>query len=97
MPPQGSRVLGMHCVAKRIDSPMARQWLSAVGVDFAQGFLLDHQSRVEEALGVYQKSLELAVASGNRHLEGALLGNRVKVAGLRGDASLGDDCELNAR
>ena len=41
----------------------------------AQGFLLDHQSRVEEALGVYQKSLELAVASGNRHLEGALLGN----------------------
>jgi EAL domain-containing protein (putative c-di-GMP-specific phosphodiesterase class I) len=38
---QGSRVLGMHCVAKRIDSPMARQWLSAVGVDFAQGFLLE--------------------------------------------------------
>mgnify|MGYP000715175701 CR=1 FL=1 len=37
----GSRVLGMHCVAKRIDSPMARQWLSAVGVDFAQGFLLE--------------------------------------------------------
>jgi EAL domain-containing protein (putative c-di-GMP-specific phosphodiesterase class I) len=31
----------MHCVAKRIDSPMARQWLSAVGVDFAQGFLLE--------------------------------------------------------
>ena len=30
-------------------------------------------------------------------LEGALLGNRVKVTGLRGDASLGDDCELNAR
>ena len=30
-------------------------------------------------------------------LDGALLGNRVKVAGLRGDASLGDDCELNAR
>lgn len=38
---QCSRVLGMHCVAKRIDSPMARQWLSAVGVDFAQGFLLE--------------------------------------------------------
>ena len=30
-------------------------------------------------------------------LEGALLGNRVKVTGLRGDANLGDDCELNAR
>jgi hypothetical protein len=30
-------------------------------------------------------------------LDGALLGNRVKVDGLRGDASLGDDSELHAR
>jgi len=30
-------------------------------------------------------------------LDGALLGNRVKVTGLRGDASLSDDCELHAR
>ncbi len=30
-------------------------------------------------------------------LDGALLGNRVKVTGLRGSTSLGDDCELNAR
>jgi glucose-1-phosphate thymidylyltransferase len=30
-------------------------------------------------------------------LDGALLGNRVKVTGLRGDASLGDDSELHAR
>ena len=30
-------------------------------------------------------------------LDGALLGNRVKVDGLRGDASLGDDSELRAR
>jgi EAL domain-containing protein (putative c-di-GMP-specific phosphodiesterase class I) len=37
----GSRVLGMHCVAKRIESPTARQWLSAIGVDFAQGYLLE--------------------------------------------------------
>jgi EAL domain-containing protein (putative c-di-GMP-specific phosphodiesterase class I) len=37
----GSRVLGMHCVAKRIESPTARQWLAAIGVDFAQGFLLE--------------------------------------------------------
>jgi EAL domain-containing protein (putative c-di-GMP-specific phosphodiesterase class I) len=36
-----SRVLGMHCVAKRIESPVARQWLSAIGVDFAQGYLLE--------------------------------------------------------
>jgi EAL domain-containing protein (putative c-di-GMP-specific phosphodiesterase class I) len=38
---QASKVLGMHCVAKRIDSAVARQWLSAIGVDFAQGFLLE--------------------------------------------------------
>ena len=30
-------------------------------------------------------------------LDGALLGNRVTVSGLRGDASLGDDAELHAR
>jgi EAL domain-containing protein (putative c-di-GMP-specific phosphodiesterase class I) len=37
----GARVLGMHCVAKRIESPTARQWLAAIGVDYAQGFLLE--------------------------------------------------------
>jgi EAL domain-containing protein (putative c-di-GMP-specific phosphodiesterase class I) len=37
----GARVMGMHCVAKRIETPTARQWLSAIGVDFAQGFLLE--------------------------------------------------------
>lgn len=29
-------------------------------------------------------------------LDGALLGNRVKLTGLRGEASLGDDCEVRA-
>jgi EAL domain-containing protein (putative c-di-GMP-specific phosphodiesterase class I) len=38
---QASKVLGAHCVAKRIESAIARQWLSAIGVDFAQGFLLE--------------------------------------------------------
>jgi EAL domain-containing protein (putative c-di-GMP-specific phosphodiesterase class I) len=38
---QASKVLGAHCVAKRIESTMARQWLAAIGVDFAQGFLLE--------------------------------------------------------
>jgi EAL domain-containing protein (putative c-di-GMP-specific phosphodiesterase class I) len=38
---QSAKVLGTHCVAKRIDSSMARQWLAAIGVDFAQGFLLE--------------------------------------------------------
>jgi EAL domain-containing protein (putative c-di-GMP-specific phosphodiesterase class I) len=38
---QGSKVMGMHCVAKRIDSAVSRQWLAAIGVDFAQGFILE--------------------------------------------------------
>jgi EAL domain-containing protein (putative c-di-GMP-specific phosphodiesterase class I) len=36
-----SRMLGMQCVAKRIESPLVRQWLTAIGVDYAQGFLLE--------------------------------------------------------
>ncbi len=34
---------------------------------------------------------------GTSSLDGALLGNRVQVTGLRGDASLGDDSQINAR
>lgn len=36
-----ARMLGMQSVAKRIESPMVRQWLTAIGVDFAQGYLLE--------------------------------------------------------
>jgi EAL domain-containing protein (putative c-di-GMP-specific phosphodiesterase class I) len=36
-----SRMLGMQSVAKRIESPLVRQWLTAIGVDYAQGFLLE--------------------------------------------------------
>jgi EAL domain-containing protein (putative c-di-GMP-specific phosphodiesterase class I) len=36
-----ARMLGMLSVAKRIESPMVRQWLTAIGVDFAQGYLLE--------------------------------------------------------
>jgi EAL domain-containing protein (putative c-di-GMP-specific phosphodiesterase class I) len=38
---QGSRVLGIHSAAKRIESPQARQWLTAVGIEFAQGYLFE--------------------------------------------------------
>jgi EAL domain-containing protein (putative c-di-GMP-specific phosphodiesterase class I) len=38
---QGSRVLGIHSAAKRIESPQARQWLAAVGIEFAQGYLFE--------------------------------------------------------
>ena len=37
---QACKVLGVHCVAKRIDSQAAMQWLTAVGCDFAQSFQL---------------------------------------------------------
>jgi EAL domain-containing protein (putative c-di-GMP-specific phosphodiesterase class I) len=45
---QCAKVLGVHCVAKRVDTAMARQWLSAVGIDFAQGFLLEKPRPLEE-------------------------------------------------
>ena len=34
---QASKVLGIHCAAKGVESQAAQQWLSAVGCDFAQG------------------------------------------------------------
>jgi ammonium transporter, Amt family len=46
---QASKVLGLSCVAKRVDTPAVREWLSAVGLDYAQGFLLD-QPRALTAL-----------------------------------------------
>jgi EAL domain-containing protein (putative c-di-GMP-specific phosphodiesterase class I) len=43
---QASKVLGLSCVAKRVDTPAVRDWLSAVGLDYAQGFLLDQPKRL---------------------------------------------------
>lgn len=39
---QGSRVLGIHSAAKRIETPQVRQWLTAAGIEFAQGYLLEN-------------------------------------------------------
>jgi EAL domain-containing protein (putative c-di-GMP-specific phosphodiesterase class I) len=33
---QMARVLGMHTVAKRIDTAAEQEWLTALGVDFVQ-------------------------------------------------------------
>ena len=38
---QACKVLGVHCVAKRIESQSSLQWLTAVGCDFAQSFQLE--------------------------------------------------------
>jgi EAL domain-containing protein (putative c-di-GMP-specific phosphodiesterase class I) len=43
---QASKVLGLSCVAKRVDTPAVREWLSAVGLDYAQGFLLDQPKQL---------------------------------------------------
>ncbi len=43
-----ARMLGMHSVVKRIESPLVRQWLAATGVDFAQGFLLEGPTPITE-------------------------------------------------
>jgi EAL domain-containing protein (putative c-di-GMP-specific phosphodiesterase class I) len=37
---QACKVLGVHCVAKRVESQSSMQWLTAVGCDFAQSFLM---------------------------------------------------------
>ena len=47
---QAAKVLGIHCVAKRVESQSALQWLGAVGCDFAQGFLVDKPQPLEALL-----------------------------------------------
>jgi EAL domain-containing protein (putative c-di-GMP-specific phosphodiesterase class I) len=44
---QACKVLGVHCVAKRIESDSALKWLTAVGCDFAQGFALEKPTSLE--------------------------------------------------
>ncbi|MGQ0835614.1 MAG: EAL domain-containing protein, partial [Gammaproteobacteria bacterium] len=47
---QASKVLGVHCVAKRVESQATRQWLSATGIDFAQGFALEGPQALESLI-----------------------------------------------
>jgi EAL domain-containing protein (putative c-di-GMP-specific phosphodiesterase class I) len=44
---QACKVLGIHCVAKQVESQAAMQWLTAVGCDLAQGFVLDRPLPLE--------------------------------------------------
>jgi len=44
---QACKVLGIHCVAKRVESQAAMQWLTGVGCDLAQGFVLDRPLPLE--------------------------------------------------
>jgi len=47
---QAVKVLGIHCAAKRVDTQASLQWLTAIGVDFAQGAALA-QLQTLESLG----------------------------------------------
>jgi len=38
---QATKVLGIHCAAKRVESQNTRRWLSAIGFDLAEGRLFD--------------------------------------------------------
>jgi EAL domain-containing protein (putative c-di-GMP-specific phosphodiesterase class I) len=44
---QACKVLGIHCVAKSVESQAALQWLTGVGCDLAQGFALDRPLPLE--------------------------------------------------
>ena len=44
---QACKVLGIHCVAKSVESQTALQWLTGVGCDLAQGFALDRPLPLE--------------------------------------------------
>lgn len=59
---QAAKVLGVNCVAKRVDAPVVRQWLAAIGIDFAQGFLLEKPQPLE-ALAAAKVSRTHSVAA----------------------------------
>ena len=44
---QMARVLGMHTVAKRTESPAEQEWLTALGVDFIQSHAMSPPAAIE--------------------------------------------------
>jgi EAL domain-containing protein (putative c-di-GMP-specific phosphodiesterase class I) len=44
---QACKVLGIHCIAKRVENQSALDWLEAVGCDLAQGFALERPLSLE--------------------------------------------------
>jgi len=47
---QAAKVLGVHCLAKRIDSRITAEWLAAHGVDYAQGHALERLGSIDSLL-----------------------------------------------
>jgi EAL domain-containing protein (putative c-di-GMP-specific phosphodiesterase class I) len=48
---QASKVLGIHCAAKKVDSQAQLQWLTAIGCDFAQGQALARPQPLDSLSG----------------------------------------------
>ena len=44
---QMARVLGMHTVAKRTETPAEQEWLTALGVDFVQSHAMSPPAPIE--------------------------------------------------
>jgi EAL domain-containing protein (putative c-di-GMP-specific phosphodiesterase class I) len=44
---QACKVLGVHCIAKNVETQAALDWLEAIGCDFAQGFALEKPLSLE--------------------------------------------------
>lgn len=44
---QACKVLGVHCIAKNVETPTALEWLEAIGCDFAQGYALEKPLSLE--------------------------------------------------
>jgi len=44
---QACKVLGVHCIAKNVETQAALDWLQATGCDFAQGYALEKPLSLE--------------------------------------------------
>jgi len=47
---QATKVLGIHCVAKGVESETTRRWLTAIGFDFAEGRLFEGPKPLDSLL-----------------------------------------------
>ncbi len=70
---QAAKVLGVHCVAKRIDSRMTARWLAANGIDYAQGSALERLRSLD--------SLLIAPPTARQLVEALQIGHRVASEG----------------
>ena len=61
---QMARVLGMHTVAKRMETAAEQEWLTALGVDFVQSHC-DVAARLDRFAGISREGARLSAARRN--------------------------------